>query len=264
VIVDNASPNSSGEQLKKDYENVQDITVIINEKNLGFANGNNIGFIYAKYELHAEYIVLLNADTRILIKDFGKRISEIYEKYSPGVVGPLILSGDGKLTSNPMRYKQMTVEKVDEFLIDYKIRLWCLENGLIGQVRGIIHNFICRCKAKIKRIVRNSQEGFVTLDYIRPQINYTLHGSFMIFTPIYIEKFDGLDDATFMYCEEDILYNRCMKNGVDILYHPSIMIYHYEGGSTEVGGKFKEKKIFFFKNSIDSLKVLRSKMEEKL
>ena len=44
VIVDNASGNGSGEELKAFYLDRGDVTVLINEENLGFAKGNNVGF----------------------------------------------------------------------------------------------------------------------------------------------------------------------------------------------------------------------------
>lgn len=40
IVVDNASPNKTGFQLKK-YGDDSTVTVLLSEKNLGFANGNN-------------------------------------------------------------------------------------------------------------------------------------------------------------------------------------------------------------------------------
>ena len=48
IIVDNGSLNGSGEQLLKQYEKNSACEVILNEENVGFANGNNIGYAYAK------------------------------------------------------------------------------------------------------------------------------------------------------------------------------------------------------------------------
>lgn len=135
---------------------------------------------------------MLNADTRILISDFKTEVFDAFDKFSPGVIGPLILSGDSKYTSNPMRYNALTIEKVDEFLKDYKIRLWCLKNGLLGSIVGVVYSFIFKVRSKIKRFFNEPHKGFSPTDYTRYQLNYTLHGSFMIFTPLYIDKFDGL------------------------------------------------------------------------
>ena len=48
VIVDNASPNGDGEELKQYYSDNTNVVVIQSEENLGFARGNNLGFAYAK------------------------------------------------------------------------------------------------------------------------------------------------------------------------------------------------------------------------
>ena len=48
IVVDNASPNGSGNQLKNKYKNANRVRVVLNKNNDGFAKGNNIGFVIAK------------------------------------------------------------------------------------------------------------------------------------------------------------------------------------------------------------------------
>lgn len=60
VFVDNASSDGSQEYLK----NVSDITFIPNEKNLGFAEGNNIGVRHA-ISNGADYVFLHNNDLKL-------------------------------------------------------------------------------------------------------------------------------------------------------------------------------------------------------
>ena len=45
IIVDNASNNGSIEQIEERYKKNTSIIIIKNEKNLGFADGNNICYI---------------------------------------------------------------------------------------------------------------------------------------------------------------------------------------------------------------------------
>ncbi|EMF0409107.1 glycosyltransferase, partial [Enterococcus faecium] len=42
VVVDNASSNNSGNELIEKFKSYDNVFVLINEKNLGFAKGNNI------------------------------------------------------------------------------------------------------------------------------------------------------------------------------------------------------------------------------
>lgn len=60
IFVDNASSDGSQEYLK----NVSDITFFTNEKNLGFAEGNNIGIQHA-ISNKADYVFLHNNDLKL-------------------------------------------------------------------------------------------------------------------------------------------------------------------------------------------------------
>lgn len=83
---------ANGERKKEIYDSLSNRNLIIirNEKNYGFAEGNNIGIKYALKALNPKYILLLNNDT-VVDKDFlmelvkvGKRDDKI------GVMGPKV------------------------------------------------------------------------------------------------------------------------------------------------------------------------------
>lgn len=59
IVVDNASKDSTVEMIKKEFPNV---SVIANNKNLGFAKANNQGILKS----NGEFILVLNPDTEIL------------------------------------------------------------------------------------------------------------------------------------------------------------------------------------------------------
>jgi GT2 family glycosyltransferase len=61
ILVDNASNDNSIESVRKQYPQ---ITVIVNNHNYGFSEGNNIG-IRSALSAGADYVVLLNQDTRV-------------------------------------------------------------------------------------------------------------------------------------------------------------------------------------------------------
>jgi len=66
VIVDNGSSDNSGKKLQKELPHCK---VILNDKNLGFARGCNVGIRYAM-EKGADYVLLLNNDSIIEEKSF--------------------------------------------------------------------------------------------------------------------------------------------------------------------------------------------------
>ena len=72
------------------YSSNQTLIVIKNEKNYGFAEGNNIGIKFALKTLNSEYILLLNNDT-VVHRDFLNKLIEITESNAKiGIVGPAI------------------------------------------------------------------------------------------------------------------------------------------------------------------------------
>lgn len=84
IVVDNAS--ESVEKLdKKD-----NIKLIKNSKNYGFAGGNNIGIQFAFNELKSDYVLLLNNDTIVKSDFLDKLVSFAEESSDIGVVSPQI------------------------------------------------------------------------------------------------------------------------------------------------------------------------------
>ena len=62
IVLDQASADGSGEKLQRLYENDGQMHIVRNEKNHGFAVGQNIG-IQKALNMGAEYVFILNNDT---------------------------------------------------------------------------------------------------------------------------------------------------------------------------------------------------------
>ena len=75
VVVDNGSIKEKTAAIEKEYLNDK-IHFIESGENLGFAKGNNIGFHYAKYELHSDIIILANNDLIFEQVDFMDQIEK--------------------------------------------------------------------------------------------------------------------------------------------------------------------------------------------
>jgi GT2 family glycosyltransferase len=66
------------------------LTIIKNEKNYGFAEGNNIGIRYALKNMQPDYLLLLNNDT-VVHQDFLKELVDAGENGEKiGILGPKI------------------------------------------------------------------------------------------------------------------------------------------------------------------------------
>lgn len=246
IIVDNASPNKTGIRLNEIYSDDSHITVILNEENFGFAKGNNVGFIYAKKTLKADYIILINNDTLLVQKEFCQNIEDCYHATQFAVMGPMILSADGKFISNPINEKKLDKKEVEERIRFVKKRLFILRWHL---------NILIQIRDKI----RNKNTGKNTKQYLTRKKNVRLHGACLIFSSVYSGKFDGLDDRTFMYEEERFLQKRLQDNRLLSVYDPKTLIFHKEGSSTGILQKSNRKKQFFYlSNDLESLNILLS------
>jgi len=255
VIVDNGSPNNSGIILKKLFSEEKNITVILNKENLGFARGNNVGFLFAKENLSAEFIALINNDTIIRQKDFIISIADKYSVDNFHILGPDILStADGK-HQNP---REITIQDPDRLkgLINVYTVLLILNYFLLDKILERVKKSIYK-KSFVKQIEHEK------IDWEEEKLNVKLHGSALIFSPLYLEIYDGLYPKTFMYSEEAIIFFITKRDNLTSLYYPKVQILHKEDSSTEsVYKKGYRKRRFYYKNFIKSGKVFLELMEE--
>lgn len=233
IVVDNASPDGSGSRLYDEYYLSEDVEVLLVEKNLGFARGNNVGILYAWKELGAELVVVSNNDIEIETTTFPEQLIEMFEKEDFAVYGPDIYSQSKKLHQNPFREAplnvldvQRKIKKIDRVLPSLKI---------LDKLK--IYNFLREIKSIFSRSKRTV--GI----YEERKLNYVLHGAFFVLSKNYFDKYpDGLYDGTFLYMEEDILALRCKKMGLKLLYDPQISVIHFDGVSSlsESGDRCKK------------------------
>lgn len=248
VIVDNASPNGTGKLLKDKYKNNSDIHIILSKENLGFANGNNMGFKYAKENLNADFIVMCNNDTMVIEKDFVNSILSKYEEYGYAVLGPKILLKNNKV--NKLYFKLPTTKDFKKEIKYFKKMLFFNYLHIEKILRTIKH----------KLIKQNDKEDNKGTDEF--QQNIILHGCFLVFSPKYLKKFNGLDNRTFMYREEELLAIRLLKNNMLSIYCPDIQIYHDEYGATRAVSKSNYKKNrFFYRNQLKSCNIILKELK---
>jgi len=86
IVVDNASPDGSGEQIEK---TVPGIVFIKSKENLGWGGGNNLG-IKAALARGADYAWLLNADTKITPDCLSEMVRAAQMDPAAGLLTPLI------------------------------------------------------------------------------------------------------------------------------------------------------------------------------
>lgn len=255
VIVDNGSPNQSGKLVLEKYQHNPKIKIILSDKNLGFAQGNNLGFKYAKYELNSDFISLINNDTIIEQSDFITKIVEEYKYHKFHILGPDILSTKDGIHQNPAKIRLKNENELRLLIKVYYVKLFLnyfFIDDLIEKSKKMI----------LKKTWIKTGEDY-TPSWKEKKENVKLHGSALVFSKDYINLYEGLYPKTFMHSEEAIIYFIVKRDNLRTVYCPDIQILHKEDSSTEaVYNKGFRKRRFYYKNFIKSGKVFLELIEE--
>lgn len=240
VVVDNGSIKEKTAAIEEDYVNDK-IYFIESGRNLGFAKGNNIGFHYAKYELHSDIIILANNDLIFKQVDFMNQIAKEMIENHIDVAGPRIISLVDHKNQNPVPYAHPDLVSVNK-------RIFKLHVLKIMCYFGVDKFFQTIFFRKYSTDVKSD--------------NYQLHGACLIMANNYVKNYDGLYPKTFMYMEEDILKYITKRDNLIMKYFDGAEVFHKEGSSTEkIYGEGRKKRLFYYKWNIDGCKKLRQLMK---
>lgn len=253
VVVDNCSPNLSGDELTKRYENDNLVDILKLDSNVGFARGNNAGIEFARSKYNPKFIACVNNDTVIYQKDFVEKVEKCFDETGFWVLGPLIYTADGKYASNPLRSFIKSENQVNIMLKRKKKELIYTKFYL---------NYLREYWWSIKKQLIKYKERECTVCMER-RLNVPIHGSCIVFSKNYFDKLKGFNPNTFLYQEENILFHQIMSARGVVVYDPSISIYHKEDASINVlQFSSRKKKIFMINNEIASLLVLKDLLRD--
>lgn len=247
VIVDNGSDDGSGEKLREKYKDADDIEVILLKNNMGFAKGNNEGYMYLKRTGH-DFIVLLNNDAYVEQENFFELIQDDYRSSGFAICGPMVLDGEHNIT---YRYPQKAVHTT-------------IMSTYLGQVTCIMKILLsfCGLDVKLSEIISGRQQGTDNEYSLKRHEDVQISGCCIIFSKKYIDLFDGLNDGTFLYLEEEILLVRARNNNIKIVYNPDIKVTHIGEASTKgVIGNDRKRRRFRYRHQLRSFNVLRKEIK---
>ena len=259
VIVDNGSTEESFFQLEKVYGDSTDVILLRNADNLGFAKGNNVGIDYALKHYNPEFLVVENSDTEIITYDIFSILQKKYAQHHFSVLGPIILTKDGKCDINPQADCPRQKNDIEKSRRLFKKTISRYEHHTYW-----FFHLMNNCMFVLRKIFNLRSKGnSKTLDFRKEQTGVMLHGSFMVFSRAFFQKLSGFDPRTFLYMEEDILYWKMLHRGMISLFCPEIVVYHAEKSSTwnDVDSN-KKKALFRYKNLLLSYDVYETVMEE--
>lgn len=244
IVVDNNTLNEKDEQKLKKYN----IDLIKLEKNKGFAKANNIGCKFAIKNYKPDYLIVSNNDIIIRQKGF---IEKIYNEEKFDILGPMILTKHGQSVNPFPVYKN--IDEVEKQIKKAK--------KLIKIYQSIILRNMLKIYIKVKKIFKG--EKLVT-NGLKREYNVALHGCFLIFSKRYYKKYkDIFFNETFLYHEEEFIYQRIVKDKLISIYDPKLKVFHKEGAS--LNSTIKEeypKLIFKNKEILKSLELLEKEMRK--
>jgi len=183
MVVDNGSTDGSAEVVEKRYPN---ITLIKNERNVGYAIGNNRG-IEKALEMGCEYVFLLNNDTTIDAACLNELVRIAESDAHIGAVGPKIY-----LYQNPAIVWYAGGEILFREAISVSRGLFKKDRPSYNTIREV--SFITGCAMLVKRKA--------------------------------IEEVGLLDPDYISYMEDTDWCWRMRQKGFKLVYVPSARVYH--------------------------------------
>lgn len=213
IVVDNGSADDSVrvvENLKsQSRRGGTNLRLIENKKNLGFAAGNNIGVKQAIAD-GAEYVMVLNSDTRVDENFLWPLIRSLEDNHRIGVVAPKIYFSPG-CEFHKDRYKKEEQGKV----------IWSV-GGIIDWENVIASN------RGVDEVDRGQYEQGEEVDFVSGCC-------FMASAQVW-EKVNFFEEKYFLYYEDTDFCQKVKKLGLKIIYSPKSKVWHVNAASSRSGG----------------------------
>lgn len=242
VIVDNASPNGTGQQLQERYAKDEITDVILRKENDGFSRGNNAGCVYAMKKWNPDFLVVANNDVIFAQREFTGLIRATYEKEPFAVLGPDIYDPDRKIHQSPISDTLPDTRQIGRTLF---------LNRVVLAAFPFFYPLM-------KRYFRNL-EVRAGLPHDRDWNDVCVMGACLIFSKEYFRERDKVfAPETRFYYEESIMLLWCRRHQKTVLYRPALQILHMEGRATETVDEDNRNKIKFrMRNIVEAAKIYR-------
>jgi len=209
VVVDNNSDEKDVKLLNKIKRDFPSIHLILNQENLGYFKGLNVGIKYLRSNQEKiDHIIVGNNDLSFpsnFIDSINRNIDK-FQKFA--VISPNIVTLDG-VHQNP--HVINGISKFREIIFD----LYFLNYYLAVIIRQI-------AKFTKKISDRKDEEQFDIAQTI-----YQGYGACFILGPLFFRSFDYLWAPTFLMGEELFLSKQLESKNFKIYYEPSIIVKHH-------------------------------------
>ena len=242
IVFDNASVDTRIQDLPLKYPTIQ---FILNPENLGFAKGNNIGIAYAREHFAPDFIVAANSDIIFEQPDYCEKLIEIYDRRPYAILGADIVDASRTQHFNPVACERVyTIPYMRKQALMSDMKAWMYRMIRFFHLRKLV-------EGKQEQTTREVEGKSVAADNRMEEEmeGVLLHGCCMVFSQDFFAEFDGFWPDTFLYAEEEIIYDLAMKKNMRVLYAPDVTCMHKEAVTTkQIYRDFCDAKIFYFSN----------------
>ncbi len=191
-VVDNASTDSSLESVERKHS---DLILLKNQKNLGFAKGNNQALPLCQ----GRFILLLNPDT-VLIDDAVDRMCGYLNAHSSaGAIGPRLLNEDGS-------HQPSTAGSFPTLGV------------IINEAFGLIKLFP-KFSSTRGLYIRSEEKRSLGVDWVS--------GACLMTRAEIIKKAGMLNEGFHLYYEDQEWCYRIKRSGYKIVFYPRAKVLHY-------------------------------------
>lgn len=235
LVVANNSPNPKITILSE-------LNRDISFERLDFAN--NPGYFGAAQEVwlrcknrgqHFDWVILSNTDLKMLSKDFySQLLGSDLQRPNLGLLAPSIISGISGRETNPFLWRRPSAYRMLFYRWVFANVLTCQTYQMLGYLKDRIKNLVLK-----KTTAQDSNPS--------AQPIYAPHGAFMIFNHSYFDQGNDFSHPCFLYGEEIAVAEKCRKNNLQILFAPSLKVFHDEHGSEGIASFLFNTKTYRFK-----------------
>lgn len=198
VLVDNASRDGSADMVAAEFPAVK---LIRSDKNLGFANANNL----ALKDAEGRYLVLLNPDAALPPDTLERAVQHMQADPQAGMGGGRLIGADGSPQPSARMFPSLTNELLVLSSLSWKFRH---------------HRFFGRVERS-------------WADPMQPAVVDWVPGAFAILPRSLVDRIGFFDPRFFLYYEEVDLCRRIRQAGYAVHYWPDLCITHIGGESSK-------------------------------
>lgn len=210
LLIENASGDDSLPRLRDAIERntwSSWVTLLAQDKNLGFAGGNNAGFDYVLAQpTPPDFVLLLNSDTLVHPGCLQRSLARMEADPDIGILSCMLRNRDGSVQNVCRRFPSPLRETVRAIGLPYIFR---------GAFEW----------AELEDAHWDRETTTRPVEWVG--------GAFMLLRTATVRRLGGMDESFFFYGEDIEFCHRMHRNGLKVFFDPAGSITHFGGGSSD-------------------------------